>query len=108
MPELAKPYEYLELKDGQSVELAPLSFEKGQGVINPAHALGGKAVTILRLQVDPKTKEHWPPYWDVSQAGLVAQLEPLLNTAGAAGLRVIITAHGFPPKKRYSVETRPR
>lgn len=104
MAELAKPYELLELQDGQSTSFSVLKWEKGATTVYPAHMPGGKVVDVLRVHVPQADKPHFPFYLDLTAASLVAQVEPHLKRPDLPRLRFRITAHGIPPKKRFTLE----
>ena len=107
MAELPKPFELLELNDGESASFAVLRYEKGITTIVPAHMPGGKLVDVIRVHVPPADKPLFPHYFDLLAASLVAQVEPHLKRPDLARLRFTVTAHGIPPKKRFTVEVRP-
>jgi hypothetical protein len=102
---LPGPFEFLELKDGESARLAIVRWEEGLLTIHPRmrDAPPERTVRILRLWLKPGFKVYGPPYWDVNAQTLIAQLKPLLPSLAENGQEFIITAHGSPPKKRYSV-----
>jgi len=99
------PFEFLELKDGESVRLAVQGFKEGFVTIHPrrADAPRERTVRMLRLWLKPGYKPVGVGYWDVNAGTLVAQLRPLLPQLVETGREFIITAHGSPPKKRYSI-----
>ncbi|MBX5321363.1 MAG: hypothetical protein QHH12_04940 [Candidatus Bathyarchaeota archaeon] len=105
LKELPSPYEFLELKDGESVRLVVARFEEGLVTIHPRRkdAPPVRTVKVLRLWLRPGFKVYGPPYWDVNAQTLVAQLKPLLPRLIEEAREFIITAHGNPPKKRYSI-----
>jgi len=101
---LPAPMEILELKDGESLSFHITNFQVDEGIIRPAHAPQGKAIRILRVHVLQADKPTFPHYWDVTGAGAIAQLMPMLE-AGAYKERVFkVTANGDGPKRRYAVE----
>lgn len=103
--ELPGPYEFLELKDGESIRLSVVRFEEGLVTIHPRRrdAPPVRTVRCLRLWLNPGFKAYGPPYWDVNAGTLVAQLKPLLPDLVREGREFIITAHGEAPKKRFSI-----
>lgn len=101
---LASPMEILELKDGESVSLHVMSFQIDDAIIKPAHAPGGKVIRVMRLHVEKADKPLFPQYWDVTGAGAIAQLTPLLDGGLHRNRVVKITAFGEGAKKRHSVE----
>jgi hypothetical protein len=102
---LSGPFEFLELRDGEGVRLAVAGWEEGLLTIHPRlrDAPAERTVRVLRLRLKPGFKAYGPPYWDVNAQTLIAQLEPLLPGLAETGREFIITAHGNPPKKRYSI-----
>lgn len=110
MPILAGPYELLDLKDGQTLDLAIIAFNVGDIEIHPryAGAPATKLISALRVFVAPGTKPMGPGYWDISAQTLIATIRPLLEAVpGPRILRCRLTAHGVAPAKRYSVEILP-
>lgn len=105
MADLPGPYEILELNEGQSVEVEVLRFVEGEVEIHPRYLPPGtaKRVKALRLYVPPGLKPVGTDYWDLTSQTLVYSLLPLLKVEGVR--KVKITAHGFGPQKRYSVQT---
>ncbi len=104
MAELPRPLNALELADGESKTFTVLRWEVGEEVITPPHAPQGKRITVLRVHVRPDDVVHFPPYYDLTSARLVANLKPQLEHVGLLSARWTITAHGFPPKKYFTVE----
>ena len=104
MPELARPFNALELQDGESQSFRVVRFEVGEQVIFPQHAPNGKRVPVLRLHVSADDKPDFPHYWDVTSTRLYAQLLPQLQVAGLLSAKWTITARGIPPKKYFSVD----
>lgn len=101
---LSSPMEILELNDGESVSLHVNAYQIDDAIIKPAHAPGGKVIRVLRLHVSKEDKPMFPQYWDVTGAGAIAQLTPMLD-AGLHRDRVIkILAAGEGVKKRHAVE----
>ena len=105
-PRLAGPYEIMEMKDNEVMNLQVLRWELGTVVIHPrwAGAPSEKEVLGLRLHVDKKQKPTGLQYWDVTAQTLIAQLRPLLQ-AGMEKVHITrIKAVGEGPKKRFTVE----
>jgi hypothetical protein len=102
---LSEPFEILELADGQTIRLRIANFEWGEAVIHPRYpgAPVEKRIPVLRLYVPADYKPRGPPYWDVTSKTLQAQLKPLLEGLKASGREVVITAHGVPPSKRFTL-----
>lgn len=105
LKELPGPYEFLELRDGESIRLGVVRWEEGLVTIHPrrADAPPVRTVRCLRLWLKPGFKAYGPPYWDVDAGTLVAQLREFLPKVVEKGQEFIITAHGTAPKKRYSI-----
>ena len=101
---LASPMEILELEDGVATSFHIVAYQVDEGIIRPAHAPAGKAIRILRLHVPKADKEMFPQYWDVTGAGAIAQLLPLLESGAYKDHLFTLTAHGAGVKKRYSME----
>lgn len=103
---LPGPMEILELTDGQSLTFHVTQWQKDEGIIRPAHAPQGKAIVILRVHVPLSEKKTFPPYWDITGLGAIAQLEPVLSQPGFSGKTFTLTATGEGPRKRFSLEVR--
>ena len=124
--ELPEPYEFLDLEHGASVHLTITRYELGTALIHPT-VVSKRQLRIYMLQnglTEPPSAgtpisiripvlRVWgtepgetaaPPYWDISSKRLIADLQPRLNQNGPAGLTVTLTANGYKPTKRYSVE----
>jgi hypothetical protein len=127
--DLPRPYEILELADGQRIALKVKGYALGtirilpgdwesrvnadlrRGSIDQAQAKAlmrdGKPINALRLLVDPIAKPAGVPYWDVTSTTLIAQLEPHLQQPGYKDKSFTITAFGVAPKKRFSLAVLP-
>ncbi len=103
---LSEPMEILELEDGSSFPLRIIRWEKEETIIRPKHALGGKAVPVLRVHVRPEDKASSPFYWDITGKGAVALLMPYLQQPGFEKRTFILSALGVAPKKRFSLEVK--
>ncbi len=103
MAELAKPYELLELQDGQSVAFSVLRFERGETTIYPGHKPEGKRINVLRVHVPVSDKPTFPSYYDLTSERLIAQLGAELARPDVSRLRFRITARGIPPKRTFEV-----
>lgn len=101
---LPAPMEILEINDGESLTFHITGWLKDQGIIRPSHAPAGKAIDILRVAVPPGDKPTFPFYWDVTSAGAIAQLLPLLESGSYKDRAFKLSATGVGPKKRYAVE----
>lgn len=124
--ELSGPMELLDLEHGNSIQLAITSYEQGVTVIHPKvitprdvrifmqqnsltepPAAGMpiyKTIPVLRVfgtRIDKPSPLH---YWDISSLTLQADLLPRLIAAAGSTLTVTLTANGYKPTKRYSIE----
>jgi len=101
------PYEILELRDGESIELRVVRWLLGYMEIRPRFAPGTvKRIRVLRLWVPREVKPIGVDYWDITSQTLIAQLEPWLRRADFRRLRFTIKAFGVAPRKRFTVEVR--
>jgi len=107
---LVGPYEILELGDGESVTLEITSWERGSMEIRPRWpgAPPVKVIPALRVHLTERSKPYPPRYYDITAKTLQAQLLPLLSEPGFERYEYVITAHGVAPKKRFTLERRPR
>lgn len=123
---LPSPYEYLDLEDGHSITLSITRGQLGLGEIHPkapsarhvrqymtANGLTeppttGTPITvpIPVLRVFGQRVDAPSPlsYWDISALTLTADLAPRVNAIKTSPLVVTITAHGYKPHKRFTVE----
>ncbi len=124
--DLPKPYEILELADGQRVTFHVKGWEQGTIRIFPNdwegrvltmlarkqinevtaqdYRTNGKPITALRVVVP---KEEMPPgkmYWDITATTLVAQMLPTLQRPDFKDKAFTVTAHGIAPAKRFTLE----
>lgn len=104
MPELAGPYEILELGDQGSLTFRPLQWKEGEMTINPRFQKEPKTITAIRVWVGPDVKPLFPDYYDITAQTLVAQLRPILQREDFKDLEITITKFGVPPKARYQVK----
>src|SRR5208282_5054073 len=124
--DLPEPIEFLDLEHGASVQLQITKYEMGTTTIHPTavtprqtrlymqqHSLTdppapGTPITtripVLRVWGKRLDAPSDAPYWDISSKTLQANLLPRLTMNGPAGLTVTLTANGYKPTKRYSVE----
>jgi hypothetical protein len=129
MAELPRPYEIMELADGDRLKLRIKGYTYGtirilptgwetrvksdlqRGQIDQALATvllrDGKPIAALRIVVDQVSKPVGLGYWDITSTTLIAQLLPFLETAGYRAKTFTITAFGVAPKKRFSLEVTP-
>lgn len=124
--ELPGPIELLDLEHGQTIQLSLDRHLLGTTDIHPtkvtprhvrlhmeqrgldAPPAPGTPITvtipIMRVfgqRLDKPSQLH---YWDISAKTLIADLEPRMLAKGTGPLVVTITANGYKPHKRYSVE----
>lgn len=124
--ELPEPIELLDLEHGNSISLAIDRYEVGQTLIHPtqpsprhvrihmqqfgltAPPAPGTPISVmipvLRVfgtRLDKPSPLH---YWDISSKTLQADLLPRLIANQGGVLTVTLTAIGYKPTKRYSVE----
>jgi hypothetical protein len=123
---LPSPYEFLDLEDGKSITLSITRGQLGLAEIHPktpsarhvrqymtANGLtdppaAGTPITVpipvLRVfgqRIDAASPQV---YWDISSLTLTADLAPRVNAIRTSPLVVTITAHGYKPHKRFTVE----
>ena len=126
LQELAEPIELLDLEHGTSISLAIDRFEWGKTLIHPtditprhvrlhmqqfgltAPPVPGTPISVwvpaLRVfgtRLDKPSPLH---YWDITSKTLQADLKPRLTAYMGGVLTVTLTANGYKPTKRYSVE----
>jgi len=129
MPELPRPYELLELGDGQVVEFHPRGYAEGalrifptdwNAQVDDAVAKGritadqavqakrdGKLIPVLRVVVDSRDKPMGVPYWDVTSTTLIPTLLPYLKDPAYKGKTFTVTAAGVGLKKRFGLVVKP-
>jgi hypothetical protein len=109
LPSLSGPFEILDLEDGGSISIIPVTWERGTMQIKPLRNGGTTTliITALRIHVSPETKGAPPNYWDITSKTLQAQLMPLLLLPGYDAFRYVITKHGVAPKARFTLERAP-
>ncbi len=103
MPELARPYEIYEWKDGETREFTIERWEMGELEIHPRDGRPPKVIPVLRIHVPVEEKPEFPQYWDLTSTRLTAQLSRILDTHRGARRRVKITAIGSAPRTHFSV-----
>lgn len=104
---IGDPMEYLELLDGETRKIRPVSWEIGKANIEPRDGRPPKAVRVIRLHVTPADKPELPHYWDVSAQHLLAGLLPYLERMPAQRHTFTITKHGRRPKARFTLDAEP-
>jgi|SRR5208282_3009050 len=125
-PDLPEPMEFLDLEHGASVQLTITKYELGTTTIHPKDVSSRQVrlfmqqngltdppapgtpitVRIPVLRIFGTGPEGFGPsgYLDVSSKTLIANLQPRLYANGGQPLTVTVTANGYKPTKRYSVE----
>src|SRR5574337_593522 len=123
---LPEPYEYLDLEDGHSISLVINRAELGLAIIHPKQVSSKHvrdymtanglteppapgtpiSVPIAVLRVYGQRLDAVSPnsYWDISSKTLQADLGPRVLGNITQPVVVHITAHGYKPHKRYSVQ----
>lgn len=107
MPELSKPYEIYEWRDGETREFVIARYELGELEIHPRDGREPKVVNVMRIHVPPETKDTFPAYWDLTSQRLVAQLRGILPEPLYNPFTVKVTAIGRPPATHFSVSRVP-
>jgi hypothetical protein len=103
MAELAKPWELLDLRDGESTAFRVERYERGEITITARHDGSQKTLPAMRVYVPAGDKPTGVAYWDITSLTLQAQLQPYLDNPNTRGRRFMVTAHGVRPVKRYSL-----
>lgn len=101
---LAKPWELLDLMDGQAVTFGVLRYELGELTIVARHDGQEKTIPTMRVYVRPGDKSHGLAYWDITSLTLQAQLRPFLDSPATKGMRFTVTARGVRPAKRFQLQ----
>jgi len=101
---LSSPMEILELNDGESKTFHVHAHQIDDAIIKPAHAPQGKVIKVLRVHILAGEKPTFPYYWDITGAGAIAQLTPLLDSGAYKDREIKITAIGSGVQKRHQVE----
>lgn len=126
LPELAEPIELLDLEHGTAISLSIDRFEQGWTLIHPtaitprhvrlhmqqngltAPPVPGTPISVripvLRVFGTRLDKPSSLRYWDITSKTLQADLLPRLYAYMGGVLTVTLTANGYKPTKRYSVE----
>jgi len=103
MPELERPYEIYEWKDGETREFTIERWEEGDLEIHPRDGRPPKMIKVLRIHVPEEEKPEFPHYWDLTSSRLFAQLRTILWTHRGRRQRVKVTAIGKAPRTHFSV-----
>lgn len=96
--------EILELGDGGTYTLQPISWKLGKYKIFTTRRPDGKVIQVLRVWVPKEEKQVGPNYWDITSQTLIAQILPYLEVAGYGTRRFTITKHGMGPTARFTLE----
>jgi len=106
---LPGPYEVLDLRDGETVRLRIVGWERGSMTIHPRYAGAPeeKEIPALRVHLAAGVKPFPPMYYDLTSKTLQAQMLPLLMERGYDLYEYVITAYGVAPRKRFTLERVP-
>lgn len=107
MAELQRPWELLDLADGEERQLVVTGYAVGEISIRPPGEGAQRTVRAMRLLVDPSTKRVGPPYYDVTSSTLQAQLEPQLAAPDFLPRAFTIGKIGIAPRARFTVRSGP-
>ena len=107
LPEIPEPFNFLELRDGQTITLTPTAYQLGKTLIQPRDGRPPREVPVLRLWVPHTQLPTLPHYWDITSKHLVAGLMPYLEEHGAGTYTFTITRYGSGPSARFQLEARP-
>lgn len=107
MADLPGPVELLDLAPGASLTFTAVSSEEGETLIHPSYAPAGKTIPVLRVHVDPATKQTFPHYFDISSLTLQAQLRPLVSPGAQLPRRFTVTKVGTGPSARFTLAVAP-
>jgi len=102
---LPPPYEIYEFQAQVPARFAVREWKIGRMNITPRFvgSPGEKAVEAIRLFVEPTTKPHYPPYYDITARRLVHQLAGLLVSGIPPGGLLEIMRDVPGPKAHFSV-----
>ncbi|MFQ5880436.1 MAG: hypothetical protein ACE5IZ_09725 [Dehalococcoidia bacterium] len=104
MAVLERPWEPLDLANGQSVTFRVLRWERGEMEVRPRAAPAGKMIEAVRMWVPPEDKPAGSPYWDATAGNLVARLLTMLDDLVKSGRPIRVTKEGEPPAARHRVD----
>ena len=107
LADLGEPFEILDLPDGGAMELLPIRWELGRGLIHPRDGRPAHNIPVLRLHVAPADKPTEPRWWDVTAKTLIAGLLGYLEAPGGRRFRFIIVKTGVAPTARFTLDARP-
>jgi len=105
LEKLSRPSEFLELRDKEVFEIAPLEFQEGLMEITPRppNPQIPKTINVLRLWYDKDPALPGLDYVDVSSQTLIAQIAPMIDEVIKKKSSLRITAFGEGVKKRFTV-----
>jgi len=104
LEEISKPYQILDMDDGESQDMTVVDYALGKGHIKPARAPEGVTVPILRVQVPSEERPRAANWWDITSKTLIAQMLPALDTWKADERTVTVTKYGRAPSARFGLE----
>lgn len=104
LDELAGPYEIMELRDGERIDLHVERFELGRAEIRPRDGRPPHEVPFLRVFVPAADKVELPRYWDITAKHLIAGMLGYLDAGIRAGRTFRITKHGKAPRARFTLD----
>lgn len=104
MPE---PFELLELRDGEHIDLRIERHELGKATIHPRDGRPARTIQVLRVYVPDADKPTLPRYWDVTSKHLASALLGYLDGGHGAGRTFRVTWHGKGPAGRPTLEVLP-
>lgn len=104
---LPGPYEILEMRDGEQLQICPESWEFGKMEIRPRDGRPPKQILVIRLHVSKAAKPTIPQYWDVTAQHLAVALLGYLEHGGPPYPTFTITKHGGGARGRHTLEAVP-
>jgi len=106
LPWLDPPYEIYEFQPCKPATFKITTYKIGKMTIVPRWpgAPPQKTIIAIRLHVDPKTKQAYPYYWDITPSRLVHQLASLLIQGIPEGMALRIHRDIPGPRAHFSVE----
>jgi len=109
MAMLPRPWEILEMRDGETREFRILRWELGEIQITPRYpgAQGPKTVQALRIHVPEDVKPTLPHYWDITATTLIAGLLPYLRSPDYREKVFTVRKIGVRPTARFTLKVSP-
>ena len=107
LKELPGPYEILDLRDGESIDLRVERWELGKMRIRVRRTGEEKEIIALRVYVPPELKPTLPHYYDITANTLRAGLLPYLEKPDYRRYIFRITKIGVAPTARFMLEVIP-